>query len=156
MARRTLYGQLSSIVPIQARLRGLRSLSSMLGRSHPRSHGRYVNSRASKNFHLAAGETQHVSLKLNRRSFSYFDVATKSWKATRALIGIQARRLINRPATRDSGGRWTERKAHLFQFRPWLSISLRGPFSRGTPSPLPGDNSFLLMVYGLSWSVKYS
>jgi beta-glucosidase len=39
--------------------------------------------------HLAAGETQHVSLKLNRRSFSYFDVATKRWKSDAGSYRIQ-------------------------------------------------------------------
>jgi beta-glucosidase len=39
--------------------------------------------------HLAAGETQHMSLKLNRRSFSYFDVASKSWKADTGPYRIQ-------------------------------------------------------------------
>jgi beta-glucosidase len=39
--------------------------------------------------HLAAGETEHVSLKLNRRSFSYFDVATKSWQADAGPYRIQ-------------------------------------------------------------------
>jgi beta-glucosidase len=39
--------------------------------------------------HLAAGETQHVSLKLNRRSFAYFDVATKSWKSDAGSYRIQ-------------------------------------------------------------------
>jgi beta-glucosidase len=42
-----------------------------------------------KKLHLAAGETQHVSLKLNRRSFSYFDVATKSWRADAGPYRIQ-------------------------------------------------------------------
>jgi beta-glucosidase len=38
---------------------------------------------------LAAGETQHVTLKLDRRSFSYFDIATKSWKADAGSYCIQ-------------------------------------------------------------------
>jgi len=39
--------------------------------------------------HLAAGETAHVSLKLDSRSFSYFDVASKSWKADADSYRIQ-------------------------------------------------------------------
>jgi beta-glucosidase len=39
--------------------------------------------------HLTSGETQHVSLKLDRRSFSYFDVASKSWKADTGPYRIQ-------------------------------------------------------------------
>jgi beta-glucosidase len=42
-----------------------------------------------KKLHLAAGETQHVTLKLDRRSFSYFDVASKSWKADAGPYRIQ-------------------------------------------------------------------
>jgi beta-glucosidase len=45
--------------------------------------------RGFQKLHLAAGETQHVSLKLNRRSFSYFDVATKSWKVDAGSYRIQ-------------------------------------------------------------------
>ena len=39
--------------------------------------------------HLTSSETQHVSLKLDRRSFSYFDVASKSWKADTGPYRIQ-------------------------------------------------------------------
>jgi beta-glucosidase len=39
--------------------------------------------------HLAPGQTQHVSLKLDRRSFSYFDAQSQSWKADAGSYRLQ-------------------------------------------------------------------
>jgi beta-glucosidase len=43
-----------------------------------------------KKVHLASGQTQHVSLKLDRRSFSYFDVQSQSWKVDGGSYRLQA------------------------------------------------------------------
>jgi beta-glucosidase len=39
---------------------------------------------------LAAGETKHVTIELDPRAFSYYDVATKSWKIDSGRFTISA------------------------------------------------------------------
>jgi beta-glucosidase len=38
--------------------------------------------------HLEAGETQRVTVELNRRSFAYYDVAAKAWRAEPGIFDV--------------------------------------------------------------------